>query len=114
MCRQPARTSSGRANHWEVCRRKNVGRASMYGHLTACGTIRKLWIGEAALYCAHLLRLDRESRRNRFGGTVADDYIRGYAQPKNLTDAVIHGFFVDGELRGVAELRPLPGHEAEV
>jgi GNAT superfamily N-acetyltransferase len=82
-------------------------------HLTAGGTIRKLWIGEAPFYCAHLLRLDPESRRNRFGGTVSDDYIRGYAQPSNLVGAVLHGFFVDGVLRGIAELRPLPGDEAE-
>ena len=82
-------------------------------HLTAGGTIRKLWIGEAPLYCAHLLRLDPESRRNRFGGTVSDDYIRSYAQPSDLVGAVLHGFFVDGVLRGIAELRPLPGDEAE-
>ena len=82
-------------------------------HLTAGGIIRKLWMGEAPLYCAHLLRLDPESRRNRFGGTVSDDYIRGYAQPSNLAGAVLHGFFVDGVLRGIAELRPLPGDEAE-
>jgi len=85
----------------------------MYEYLIKGGTIRKLRISEAPLYCAHLLRLDTESRRNRFGGTVSDDYIRSYAQPSNLADAVIHGFFVDGELRGIAELRPLPGRQAE-
>jgi GNAT superfamily N-acetyltransferase len=82
-------------------------------HLIAGGTIRKLWSGEAPLCCAHLLRLDRESRRSRFGGTVSDDYIRSYAQSSNFVDAVIHGFFVKGVLRGIAELRPLPGNEAE-
>jgi len=70
-------------------------------------------VSEAPLYCAHLLRLDPESRRNRFAGTVSEAYIRAYAQPSNLADAVIHGFFIDGVLRGVAELRPLPEHEAE-
>jgi GNAT superfamily N-acetyltransferase len=82
-------------------------------HLIAGGTIRKLSIGEALLYCAHLLRLDPESRRNRFAGTVSDAYIRSYAQAANFADAVIHGFFVEGVLRGIAELRPLPGDEAE-
>jgi GNAT superfamily N-acetyltransferase len=82
-------------------------------HLTAGGAIRKLWLGEAPLYCAHLLRLDPGSRRNRFGGTVSDDYLRGYAQRSNLAGAVLHGFFADGVLRGIAELRPLPGDEAE-
>jgi GNAT superfamily N-acetyltransferase len=85
----------------------------MYEQLIAGGSIRKLWMSEAPLYCAHLLRLDPESRRNRFGGTVSDDYIRRYAQPSNLAGAVIHGFFVDGVLRGIAELRPLPEDEAE-
>jgi GNAT superfamily N-acetyltransferase len=90
------------------------GKISAARGWAAAGAIRKLWIGEAPLYCAHLLRLDPESRRNRFGGTVSDDYIRGYVQAANLVDAVIHGLFVDGALREVAELRPSPGHEAEV
>jgi GNAT superfamily N-acetyltransferase len=82
-------------------------------HLTAGGTIGKLWIGEARLYCAHLLRLDPESRRNRFGGTVSDDYVRAYAQSSNFVGAVLQGFFVDGVLRGIVKLRPLSEEEAE-
>ena len=35
--------------------------------------IRKLWIGEADQYREHLLRLDPQSRRSRFGGAVSDD-----------------------------------------
>src|SRR6267154_1290815 len=74
------------------------------------GVIRKLWIDRAGPYRDHLLRLDAESRRNRFGGAVSDAFIHKYiALPIGL-DAVIHGYFVDGVLRGVAELRPLgPG-----
>jgi GNAT superfamily N-acetyltransferase len=86
----------------------------MHEHLIEGGTIRKLWISEAPLYCAHLLRLDPESRRDRFNGTVSAAYVRSFAESSNLADAVVHGFFVDGVLRGVAELRPLPGYEAEV
>src|SRR5438270_7150676 len=83
-------------------------------HLIDSNPIRKLWIVEAHLYRDHLLRLDPESRRNRFGGAVADEFIRSYAEPSRLTDAVIHGFFVEGVLRGAAELRPLAAaHEAE-
>jgi GNAT superfamily N-acetyltransferase len=85
----------------------------MYEHLIERGAIRKLWITEAPLYCAHLLRLDPESRRDRFNGTVSDAYIRSYAAPSNFADAVIHGFYVDGVLRGAAELRPLSAREAE-
>ena len=71
------------------------------------GVIRKLWIGEAEAYRDHLLRLDAESRRNRFAGTVSDEFVRDYADLSFGIDAIIHGFFVDGALRGAAELRPI-------
>ena len=57
------------------------------------GVVRKLWIGESAKYREHLLRLDPQSRRNRFSGGVLD--------------TVVHGFFVGDTIRGAAELRPL-------
>jgi len=71
------------------------------------GVIRKLWIERAGPYRDHLLRLDTESRRNRFGGAVSDTFIENYIELSLGLDAIIHGFFVDGVLRGVAELRPL-------
>ena len=71
------------------------------------GMIRKLWIGEAEIYRDHLLRLDADSRRNRFAGAVSDEFVHGYADLSFRIDAVIHGFFVDGALRGAAELRPI-------
>ena len=71
------------------------------------GVIRKMWIDRAGPYRDHLLRLDRDSRRNRFGGAVSDEFILNYIELSLGLDAVIHGFFVDGILRGVAELRPL-------
>ena len=71
------------------------------------GVIRKLWIHEADQYRDHLLRLDTPSRRNRFGGAASDDRIREHVNSSIMLDAVIHGFFVDGVLRGAAELRPL-------
>jgi GNAT superfamily N-acetyltransferase len=73
--------------------------------------IRKLWIGEAEIYREHVLRLDPHSRRSRFGGGVSDAYIEAYLQTYlNVSlggDAVVHGCFIDGALRGAAELRPL-------
>jgi GNAT superfamily N-acetyltransferase len=83
-------------------------------HLIATGTVRKLSINEAALYGAHLLRLDAESRRSRFGGTVADAYIRCHAECSILGDATIHGFFLESEVRGAAELRHFAAHAAEI
>ena len=76
------------------------------------GLIRKLWTVEIAAYRDHLLRLDPDSRRNRFGGTIGDDMVRSYAATADGGDVIIHGFFVDGVLRGVADLR-IAGREAE-
>ena len=80
------------------------------------GLIRKLWSVETDAYRDHLLRLDAESRRNRFGGAVADDMIRTYAATARGNNVIAHGFFVDGVLRGAADLRilgPLYRREAE-
>jgi len=71
------------------------------------GVIRKLWIGEAAKYRDHLLRLDADSRHSRFAGGVSEDFIRRYAELSNTLDAVLYGFFLGGIMRGAAELRPL-------
>ena len=84
----------------------------MYQVFIEGGVIRKLWGVETNVYRDHLLRLDAESRRNRFCGTIADDIIRTYAATARGRDAIVHGFFVDGVLRGVADLRIL-GREAE-
>ena len=77
------------------------------------GLIRKLWSVETDVYRDHLLRLDAESRRNRFCGTIADSIIRTYAAATRGSDVIVHGFFVDGVLRGAADLR-LNRREAEV
>src|SRR5208282_405614 len=71
------------------------------------GVIRKLWIGEAAKYRDHVLRLDADSRHSRFAGGVSDDFVRNYVDLSISLDAVVHGFFIDGLMRGAAELRPL-------
>src|SRR3954463_10891083 len=79
----------------------------MHEPLPPGGLIRKLWISEAEAYRDHLLRLDPGSRRNRFAGAVSDQFVTDYANLSFGIDAVIHGFFVDGTLRGAAELRPI-------
>jgi GNAT superfamily N-acetyltransferase len=70
------------------------------------GAIRKLWIGESKLFRGHLLRLDPESRRSRFGSPVNEYFIDNYAARALGPDSVVHGFFVEGSLRAAAELRP--------
>ena len=69
------------------------------------GMVRKLWVGEADLYRDHLLRLDHDSRHRRFSGAVADEVIARHAATISDIGVVVHGFFVDGTLRGAAELR---------
>ncbi|MEW6453973.1 MAG: GNAT family N-acetyltransferase [Pseudomonadota bacterium] len=89
----------------------------MHEILVDGGLIRKLWIGEAGIYRNHLLRLDSDSRHNRFGGAVSDEFIENYVTTTFGLNSVIHGFFVDGVLRGAAELRPLGpafAREAEI
>jgi GNAT superfamily N-acetyltransferase len=71
------------------------------------GFVRKLWFGETDAYRDHLLRLDPESRQRRFSGAVSDDFIGRHAATIDEVGVVVHGFFVDGVLRGAAELRPL-------
>jgi RimJ/RimL family protein N-acetyltransferase len=80
------------------------------------GTIRKLWPGETDAYRDHLLRLDHESRHRRFSGAVADEVIARHAATAMGLGVVVYGFFVDGVMRGAAELRQsgsLFSHEAE-
>jgi GNAT superfamily N-acetyltransferase len=69
------------------------------------GLIRKLWVGETEAYRDHLLRLDRDSKNRRFSGAVSDEFIVRHAASANEFGVVVHGFFVEGALRGAAELR---------
>ena len=88
----------------------------MHEPLPEGGTIRKLWVGESDAYRDHLLRLDQDSRQRRFSGAVSDDVIARHAATAQGVGVVVHGFFVDGTLRGAAELRhfdALFGREAE-
>jgi GNAT superfamily N-acetyltransferase len=71
------------------------------------GIIRKMWSVEAGRFREHLLRLDLASRRNRFGDDVSDEFLADYATLATSIDTIIHGFFVNGTMRGAAELRPI-------
>lgn len=69
------------------------------------GAVRKLWPGETDAYRDHLLRLDTDSRQRRFSGVVSDEFIARHAVTARGVGVVVHGFFLDGVLRGAAELR---------
>src|SRR5690349_15288784 len=67
--------------------------------------IRKLWPSDEAAFREHLLRLDAESRHDRFAMGVSDEFIRNYAERCFRLEGAIFGYFADGELRGAGELR---------
>jgi GNAT superfamily N-acetyltransferase len=69
------------------------------------GTIRKLWIGEGELLRDHLMRLDPGSRRSRFGSSANAHFVEQYASRAITPESIVHGYFEDGVLRAVAELR---------
>lgn len=67
--------------------------------------IRRLGADDLAQFEAHLLRLSDACRRLRFGTHVSDAFLRSYAQRVDLRNTAVLGVFVDGEMRGAAELR---------
>ncbi|KRS12580.1 Acetyltransferase (GNAT) family protein [Roseovarius sp. THAF27] len=69
--------------------------------------IRRLWPADKRLLLDHFARLDRETRRLRFGASVTEDFVAGYAETLLGLDSVVYGAFVDGDLHGVGELRML-------
>jgi len=70
---------------------------------------QRLWPGDEARMFRHFSRLDGESRRFRFGRAVSDDALARYCSETDWRGAIILGFLEDGELRGLGELRRLPG-----
>ncbi len=69
------------------------------------GFIRRLLASESYLLKEHLLRLDAEARHRRFNHDVSDDFIARYASRAGDFGNVTFGYFVEGEVRAVAELR---------
>jgi GNAT superfamily N-acetyltransferase len=71
------------------------------------GTIRRLWLSEGDKFRDHLLRLDRETRRLRFGMAVNDDFIAEYCSHTGDMKGLVYGYFADGEMHAAAEMRLL-------
>lgn len=69
--------------------------------------IRKLAAAEAAALKAHLLRLDPEDRRLRFGHAVTPEVILATCDAILWDETWLVGAFEGDDLRGVAELRDL-------
>lgn len=66
--------------------------------------IRRLAPDEAPMLAAHLLRLDADDRRKRFGRPVADARIENYVAGIDWTRAGVIGFFADGAVRASAQV----------
>ncbi|MGL5362347.1 MAG: GNAT family N-acetyltransferase [Bosea sp. (in: a-proteobacteria)] len=73
----------------------------------ARGTVTKLWVHERPLFLDHLLRLDPETRRERFGMQVSDDFLTRYAETTFATGGLVFAYMEDGVAHGAAELRGL-------
>jgi GNAT superfamily N-acetyltransferase len=71
------------------------------------GRIRRLWPSDAAAYRAHLLRLEPEARYSRFCTVAADKIVVQHVNTCFGGDTLVFGFFVDGKIRGAAELHLL-------
>jgi GNAT superfamily N-acetyltransferase len=73
----------------------------------AKGTVRILHQQEElALLRDHLLRLDADSRRDRFHGFLDKSFIERYAMKCADDGTVIIAYIEDGMVRGAAELHP--------
>jgi GNAT superfamily N-acetyltransferase len=68
-------------------------------------SIRRLWSADMPAFRDHLLRLDTQSRHDRFSGAVSDEFLIHYAENCFGSGDLVFGAFIDGRLRGAGELR---------
>ena len=71
--------------------------------------LRLLDVSEYSVYLDHLLRLDSQARWLRFDHAVDDAAIQAHCLHLMTRNARVLGAFLDGTLRGAAELDPSPG-----
>ena len=62
--------------------------------------IRRLWRSDRTAMQDHLLRLDADSRRLRFGGAVSDSFLGQYVDHCFGQGDLVFGGFIHGILRG--------------
>jgi RimJ/RimL family protein N-acetyltransferase len=72
----------------------------------AKGGVRTLTAAELPQLREHLLRLDPESRRDRFNGYTDAGFIERYAAKCQTDGTIIIAYIEDGVVRGAAELHP--------
>jgi hypothetical protein len=65
---------------------------------------RKLTYLDLSAVERHLLRLTPEERQQRFSASLTDEAIHAFCKRLSLLENILLGAFVDGELRGLAQL----------
>lgn len=83
--------------------------AGLFPHPAPNGVFKHLTASESEVFKAHLLRLDPESRRNRFAMRASDRFLRDYVDTALSIDMVVIAYVEDGVIRGSAELRRIGG-----
>jgi RimJ/RimL family protein N-acetyltransferase len=71
-------------------------------------TIRQLRPSDLPRFREHLLRLDAESRRDRFNGPSSDYFLSEYAERSFRTGAIVVGYVAGDRVLGAAELHERP------
>jgi len=72
------------------------------------GRIRLLRHSELPQFRDHLLRLDADSRRDRFNGPTSDSFVASYAERCFNDGTIVIGYVDDGQVLGAAELHERP------
>jgi GNAT superfamily N-acetyltransferase len=85
----------------------DVSYKDVSGSTVARGVVRTLRRQEELpLLREHLLRLDHESRHDRFHGFMDDSFVECYAEKCADDGTLIIAYLEDGVVRGAAELHP--------
>lgn len=72
------------------------------------GTIRQLRPSDLPRFAEHLLRLDGQSRRDRFNGLMDDGFLRAYAERCFHQGVTVIGYVEGDKVLGAAELHERP------
>lgn len=72
------------------------------------GTIRQLRPSDLSRFREHLLRLDVDSRRDRFNGPANEAFLEAYAARCFAQGTTVIGYVDNGAVRGAAELHERP------
>jgi len=72
------------------------------------GIVRHLRPSELPLFRDHLLRLDSQSRADRFNGATSDEFVARYAENCFQKGTTVIGYVENGRVLGAAELHERP------